>query len=166
MTKTEKRNRRFGGMSPAEQRVAIARDALSWLKARALIAQKGFYTKRLEAPTGPLKSNVQLREQTLGRCQVCGIGALFLAKAVRFNDVTGWDYLMGNPRDKLKRHFSLDQLDMIEVAFEQDVYSWIRAKDATALNKAKTFAPREGDPGARLTAILKNIIANNGTFVP
>ncbi len=35
MATTRKRDKRFAGMTPAQQRVAIARDALEWLKAGA-----------------------------------------------------------------------------------------------------------------------------------
>src|ERR1700682_4791009 len=121
-------NEKSGGMTPAEQRVAIARDALEWLGEGALIATGstyGYPVNRHKDPSrcdSSVDPNTQLREVQMGPCKVCGRGPLFLAKAVRFDDVTvgDWNCVSRMVYEKLGRHFDRQQLEMIEVAFEMN----------------------------------------------
>jgi hypothetical protein len=178
MTQSEtvrKKNAKFGGMTKAEQRVAIARDALAWLKAGALIAQRstyGYPVNRLRDPrnNGQARMDDQLRDVEMGPCRVCGLGALFLAKAVRFDDVTIRDWCSGSSGvyKKLGQHFSRTQIAMIEVAFEENPCFSDQLSSAV-LGRALFFWATRGRPSdykGRLIAILRNIIQNGGEFRP
>lgn len=167
--------KKFDGMSPAQQRVAIAKDAMAWIEEGALRPTHGRYVEPDDQNSwydAPRDS--QLRDVNLGKCDVCAIGAMFLAKAVRFNAVTCDDLADSAYHERLLDHFSEYQLALIETAFEGGSCSPfdLSMRDK---NKAVTFHRQFDAPGgvwdpnhARkvLTAILENIISNDGTFVP
>jgi hypothetical protein len=166
-------NNKFGGMTPAQQRVAIASDALAWLAAGALVAEQGTYVTRVADPdqwNNDIDAIAQLRDQQLGPCSVCGLGALFLAKAVRFDDVTGEDFLTLRREVvgvKLGNHFSAVQLTLIESAFEMmDLQCEPGLLAYEDLRPAIEFGSMHEDDGVRLKAILENIIENRGEFRP
>jgi len=154
----------------AEQRVAIARDALAWIEAEALIPAQGGYVRfHMDHGLLNLPSDQQLRDAKLGPCRVCGIGAVFIAKAVRYNKVTVGDLNSGQYHRALKDTFSRQQMLLIETAFEQSdltsPYSAETAKESLAVDRAREFCTSD-KTAVRLIAILNNIIANNGTFKP
>jgi hypothetical protein len=177
MTQTEtvrKKNAKFGGMTKAEQRVAIARDALEWLKAGALIAQGSTYgypvNRNLDPrnAAGSIRMDDQLRDVEMGPCRVCGLGALFLAKAVRFDDVTVRDWCNGSRGvyEKLSQHFSRTQIAMIEVAFEENPSFSNTLTEADTRRALDFWKDSQIDYKGRLIAILRNIIQNGGEFHP
>ena len=137
-------------ISKAKQRVLIAKDALEWEAAGALIAAQGQYVAPLLAPIdGSLWQ--QARDTFIGKCQVCALGALLVAKAVRYDNVTR-EALLGQNTQALREHFDEDQLTLIESAFEGwNDESWFDAYP---------------DESARFRAIMRNIIRHKGTFVP
>lgn len=169
-----KKNARFSKQTPAEKRVAIAKDALAWIAAKALIPATGSYVSPEEGPLREFdfygdggRVDDQLRSVRLGVCNVCAIGALFIAKAVRFDKTTVGDLTSGRHRDSLTGFFSARQLSLIEIAFEG--FS-LNAKDEPTDEErglAVEFWNSAGDSDRkRLVAILENIIANGGEFVP
>jgi hypothetical protein len=149
----------------AQERIAIAKDALEWVEAGALIPTKGTYVR----PTNKVDvadSYKQLRDVNLGKCKVCSRGALFLAKAVRYNNVLAntlvpFEVDIQRNSETVNRvalldHFEQDQLTLIEEYYEgwsygADPYTWY------------CLFPNHSQ---RMRLILKNIIDNNGTFVP
>ena len=150
----------FHKLSPAEKRVAIAKDALLQLRSEALIARCGTYVY----PSGikyPAPSQ-ELSEQlpNLGQCYVCARGALFLSAVRKGNNFKTGSFI-GEPTQVLKplekRYWSRPQIKKIEAAFE-----------GFAGFKSKTckFFDKYDNAHDRLVAILKNIIKNNGTFIP
>jgi hypothetical protein len=156
MKKTEKQR--------AQERVAICKDALAWIKAGALIPTMGVYVSPTITPRefSPNNGKTQLRDIKLGKCQVCAKGALFLAKAVRYNNVLAaqWDNACDDslPGGVMGEHFSFNQLWVIEDYFEgrhfgnnKNIIKWVKKY------------PNAKD---RLIAILNNIIENKGTFKP
>lgn len=151
----------------AQQRVAIAKDALKWIEAGALEPESGTYCQAQKNPTTGSNNGsgggggTQLRDVVLGKCHVCAIGALFLAKAVHYDKVTVRDFWSGNYWDTLKQHFSQAQLDLVEAFFEgwQDDLKY-------GIVGALAFRSRHQDDTERLTLILQNIINNRGTFRP
>ena len=151
-------------MTPAEQRVAIAKDALAWIEAGALKPRTGAYV----SPTHDFNLGdfgKQLRDTVLGQCVTCALGAMFIAKAVRFDEcpVTGVSTFFGsNVRMRLAQHFEIKQIGLIEAAFEC-CPSYSPLLDPAA---AVRFGRKYRSDRNRLTAILCNIIANDGTFVP
>lgn len=82
-------------------------------------------------------------------------------------------------KDELHTVFSLDQLAMIESAFEQasmgpsydpDIYHYglnaFAQEQEKRLKSSVAFCFRIIDPEIRLRLIMENIIANNGEFIP
>lgn len=89
-------------------------------------------------------------------CQVCAIGALFVAKVRRYNDAQTTTYafdqkysdFIGNAfiHKNLRNIFSKNQLNDMEAAYESQL-TYMTDKE-------------------RMTWIMKNIIENGGTFRP
>lgn len=162
--------KKFGTMSPAQQRVAIAKDALAWIKAGVLIPSAGVYVEPVDRSMRRAiwyypDPDKQLRDVFLGKCEVCAIGAMFLAKAVRFDDVAVDQFL--NFHAKLADHFEKRQLAQIEAAFEGKISGGYG--DRISLEEAApafAFYRQHREERSRLVAILTNIIDNNGEFVP
>jgi hypothetical protein len=150
-----------------EKRVAIAKDALAWIEAGALRPMSGAYVEPMERKD--LRKNLaqQLRDVVLGPCEVCAIGALFIAKAVRFGETSVGDYAMSHFHDSLRGHFSEKQLALIECAFERGPCGRYEYRlDETEVAEAIAFYGLDDTAARRLKRILENIIANGGTFKP
>jgi hypothetical protein len=152
----------------AQERIAIVKDALKWIKAGALIPKAQY---EVVAEISPHNEQIgkPLRDVNLGKCQVCMMGALFLGQAVRDINCTIEALLWGQCRDKLRSYFSQEQLDLIEVYFEGRVYNW----NTTTLHKgfdedekAHQFLQQHPNDSKRMKLILRNIVKNNGIFVP
>jgi hypothetical protein len=147
----------------AKDRVAIAKDALAWLKAGALKAGHTYIR-----PTGvyPMANDErQLRDVNLGKCTVCALGSLFIAEVVRFDDFRAGMFqndcsTVDRMKKAIERHFSLEQMTMIEDAYE----GW--GRDPNSRYATGEFYHRYLTSEMRLVAILENIIKNKGTFVP
>ena len=104
-------------------------------------------------------------------CTVCGIGAAFVAAVLRADDTVVGD-LDGREDAMQMRHylgtwFDLPQLGMIEAAFEQQG-SFAKAQGSSIISAHRSWQFGEAiyDPEDRMIAIMKNIVDNNGTFVP
>lgn len=95
------------------------------------------------------------------RCNVCAVGAMFLADIARRNkySVTPYsdsftdkedycEFNRGQVLHRLRDLFSNAQLDLIETHYE---YEWCQAIP---------------DDELRMNAIMENIVKNNGTFKP
>ena len=151
----------------AQQRVAIAKDALKWIKAGALIPE----TQMEVVPTNAISTenyNKPIRQVNLGRCRVCAMGALFLGQAVRDDSCTLGDLHYNNGRTLLKKYFSQNQLDLIESYFEGTIYSWhttLNKYSDEDQDKVHHFLKQHLSDSERLTLILQNIIDNHGTFI-
>jgi hypothetical protein len=143
----------------AAERVAIAKDALAWVEAGALIPVKSTYVRPSPGVVFSNPYKQQLRDVNLGKCEVCARGALFLAKAVRFNNVLAdWSYSTERVnRAALLEHFDDNQINLIEEYYEGFI------RNGEAFSWARNFWT---DNSHRMTLILQNIIDNNGTFVP
>jgi hypothetical protein len=150
----------------AKDRVAIARDALAWERAGALKVKAQSYI----VVDGDVKTSLalnldkQARDVVLGPCQVCALGGLLLAKAVRFDAVTVSNVLNHQVK-RLLDHFSADQLNEIEAAFEGCSYpsiTWIDSDRVFNIDWKEAFP----NDKVRFRRIMENIIRNEGTFVP
>jgi hypothetical protein len=158
--------KKFGKMSPAEQRVAIAKDALSWVEVGALVAEQCVYVRAEQRPYA--LPGVQLRDVNLGKCHVCALGALFLAKANRFDNVgAGVNFYGDVLRSSLGEHFSIGQLGLVEAAFEMHAnFATKHGVGSAAADTAVRFGQKRTTDRSRMSAILRNIVENDGTFVP
>lgn len=158
--------------SPAAKRVAVARDALAWLRAGALQAETGNYVKPFqELPIYTLDGHKQLRDVVFGETTVCALGALFIAHVVRFDDCTVAEYAHSRLQQrnlietKMKGTFEPKELELIESAFECGDLTYLSWPKKT-VDDAIAFGNRYRSARNRLVAILENIIANEGNFRP
>ena len=114
----------------------------------------------------------------LPACNCCALGAMFMSCTLynnnqsleRFEEEAAYDFdarvedkSMGGFSNGFDKFFSRSQLKLIEAAYEggmgafeaprakEDVYDWIN---------------RLPHNEKRMVAIMENIVANNGTFVP
>lgn len=188
--RTRERNRRFEKMSDAQKRVRIAKDVIEHIKAGFLKpANSGYltlsravekeFTKDLyrgdystleedKAPAKPLHQLFQKSES----CTVCGIGGVFVAAVVRADKCTVDD--MGSVdnddymREYLGAWFDIDQLGLIESAFEYDPSFGQRyemSNNDDTCHAAAGFGYAFKNPSQRLLAIMENIVENDGQFV-
>jgi len=152
-----------------QARVDIARDALAWEEAGALDINVQHYLRgrggrNIYDLTDGMDPNAQARDVVLGPCSVCALGGLLLAKAVRFNAVSVKD-LRDLRVNRLEDHFSVDQINEIEAAFEGKSYpemNFTHGRHVVNYEWRLAFP----DPKERFRAIMRNIIRNRGTFVP
>lgn len=94
------------------------------------------------------------------------LGACLLATVDRFNE---FDVppVFDRPATtaRLLEIFSPSQIDLIEAAFELQIFG-VMTTSRSKLGSAIRFGERIADPRTRLRAIMRNIIANRGVFVP
>jgi hypothetical protein len=155
----------------AQERIAICKDALAWVEAGALIPSTGQYVRpEVWVSDEDFRSGKQLRDINLGKCSVCLRGALFLAKAVRFDNVWATNRFYAEPENRaaLLEHFDNKQIELVEVYYEGTIYtSWHREVESWHEPVAEKFHSKYlGRPSERMTIILQNIIDNEGTFCP
>lgn len=183
------RNYRFRKLPKDKQRIVIAKDVLELLKAEKILATSGTYLEFDEdvqvkyfgdedyrywddesGAQAPIKGADRVKLHKLieesPTCEVCGIGACFVAAVRRADKVKVGDLEDSNDDDfmrkYLKQWFDKDQLGLIECAFECGT-GW---SSGQAAYDAMEFGSQFDDDGERLEAIFKNIVENNGKFVP
>jgi hypothetical protein len=148
----------------AQERVAIAQDALAWEEAGALRVATQQYVKTHTYEFPLHERTKQARDVVLGECQVCALGGLLLAKAVRFDAVIVDDVRVGKMTSLLD-HFSREQLGQIEAAFEGRSYPDVNKTDSFQVEN-QSWIQEYPNSTERFRAIMQNIIDNHGTFVP
>jgi hypothetical protein len=178
-------------------RIAIAKDVIAGLKSRRYTSTPGDYfdvtiktDKMISEGKYDLKRLFSVGMKT---CKVCAKGALFIAAVEKYDkvmetvdslDIEGKIVHIGRDNDGvcglLKDYFDMDQLDLIEFAFEgvgingryeergeSPEVSPEEERMADAVSSvSKTYIDRFADPKKRMIAIMQNIIDNKGTFVP
>ncbi len=174
-------------------RILICYDALLQLRQKKVRARKGKYVvvKKKNAgdswtPTINLKNKLNQQIDSVldkQQCEACALGTLFISRARIFNQIKVGDipnFQYGEITfdasqssltlfKDLQSYFSSEQLSLIESCFEGEPIGIagqtscynndIRGISERYLNKYKTAE-------SRLIAILKNIIKNNGLFIP
>lgn len=167
----------------AEKRIAIAKDVIAQLKAGTYRSSPGTYcefnTKEVAKMDATKELQKELRKVTA--CNVCALGSLFVSDVRKHNnfkagkaelgyyldDAFGSEWINDSIddsviRERLSKLFSSEQLALIETAFEtNDSFG----ADEDAAYTAIEFGQAFDDPSERMTAIMTNIIRNNGTFV-
>lgn len=139
----------FSELTKAQQRVAVAEDAIQQIKAGRFKMEKGTYLRRLDDGMQHFNQELLL---TGAECGVCGIGAA-LCSLVRLDNKLD---VKGRPSShqmkvRLLDVFSTKDISNIEHAFER----W---------NFTSRF--RQNKESNRAIAIFKNIIRNKGEFIP
>ena len=172
----EKRNAAFHKLSKRQQRLAIAEDVLAQLRAKKYQARPGTYAESdvvdvIDDNTG---GNFDLQRCLLTKspeCNVCALGASFVSLS-RLGDKVDWS-LSQAPHSSLEPIFGKMQVQLIEAAFEgwepdrDEEGNWITDPYSGATEATYNFCNKyELDANKRLAAIFKNIIRNDGTFVP
>lgn len=167
------RNRRFKALSLKKQRIKIIKDVVTLLSKESIVAitNRAYLDipklKNYRALDKALTENTQLHEiLDANQCIVCGIGGVFVSAIRLKNDFEAIDP-DGISREKmvmyLSQWFDPGQMNAIEVAFEaRGEYSGYRTEYWNAYEFGKQFR----SPKDRLIAICKNILANDGKFVP
>lgn len=142
-------------MTPAQKRVAIAKDVIAQLEAGKFVATKG----RFILPENNLSDSdngkpLQPLIRKMGVCEVCAAGASVLSAVRLFNAhcVDSWKGVRYS-RDVMRNWFSDNQATLIEGTFE----GW---------DNSMFYLNHIPDGNDRLIAIMKNVVRNRGTFKP
>jgi hypothetical protein len=177
----------FLNMNKNEKIVRIAEDCIERIQLNQIIASKGNVVmfNHYFKPNNDLKNIVNDGVT----CSACAKGGLFLSYVGRVNnfsygDLQGNNSLYDNEHSKLLEIFSIEQLALIEAAFEgkQCLHSVslrgkVRKYRAFFRKHGGTYDSYQGkidfdvaestdeNSNKRLIAICENIIENKGTFV-
>lgn len=151
----------------SQKRILIAKDVLKWIKQGKLTAGSGYFKNQSEL-YGPNQENLDEQANailpTIPTCQVCAIGGLMYATAMRFNDITVEQFTRnlhsGSPY--LAKFFTPAQLRIIEICLELWKNEGASTPKTVAWVDANCNTPRLD----RLKKIMRNIIRNKGTFKP
>lgn len=153
-------NERFAKASPAQQRCILARDIIDALMLKKFGLEPGTWIAWDKVPSvhQPLFPQVQSVQ-----CDVCALGGAFMC-ALRYKpeahiDTYGNGCSVHTIFDTLEEYFEREQLEMIESAFE-------RGQGYHKDEDSMEFGKRFEDHDERLNAIMANVIANKGTFIP
>ena len=187
----EKNNAEFKKATPAQKRVLIAQDVIAQIKAKRFIAESGIWAIPSYKDNVVLDGDESVQKlfatKELESCNVCALGGLFMSCANLNNTTTSDDLnceadslgeIISEGRDisnGLHKFFSKKQLMLIEIYFERNqgyftncnVEFDSRFLKSIDFDHVRSFGEKYGgDDNKRLKAIMENIVANNGTFVP
>jgi hypothetical protein len=184
-------NEAFAKMSPAEKRVQIAKDVLTSLDAKRIVATTNTYLDAYSKKLGPYDEGYYGRLEQLNaldaqdellnggvQCSVCAIGSVFTCAVERMDKITVGEMKMFNKTDMLDyvgEFFSSQQLELMECTFECSSTCAKRLSDGHGRVLPEWHEPVQraikmgnGCLGAeaRLRLIMTNVIANGGEFKP
>ncbi len=160
------RNAAFKKLTRPEQRVQIAKDVLAALATRRFVATSTYFDLPNEVQEICNSDDGQTAKLDVSevtsqvKCDVCGIGSLFVAAVERADKLKINDFMNEDTRDAevnyLKRWFSDEMLDKVEDYFEVGNGN---------LSSASPIQ-RQEKRSKRMKMIMENIISNNGKFDP
>lgn len=171
LKKIQETNEIFNNSTPEQKRVMIAKDVIERLELRMLVAWKGCIIKALESSVGtPIDVPINQHNVNNLTCEVCAKGGLLASYVGRVNNydfIRSHNNFDSNPEHrKLLEVFSIEQLALIEAAFEGCFYlENVKFKDDDLMKALSFFNAYAYDANERLIAICENIIKNNGEFV-
>ena len=172
-------NKEFKSLPSNEKMVWIAKDVLLRVERENLIPKQGSILEHIQHPTSKaciflddIPEDTSIKEIVNNNaCEVCLKGALFCAYIGRVNKMKwkemDWaTHIESNFHKKLLEITTPLQLDLIETAFEGT--SYLKIISDSEYNKAYDFYDKYEyySHKDRLTAIMENIIENNGVFNP
>lgn len=156
---------KLDGTLTRKERVAVAMDVLALLRLRSrsrkLVLESTYFEADNIPESGQLHSSV-----IKGECIVCARGILFLASVDRFDrcDLADFDgYLDGEAKERTAEEWGVDQVRLIEGAFENGQTGTM--SDATQAFYRK-HVKSDGDRKPLMRATAQNIIDNHGEFKP
>ncbi len=171
-------NARFHKLPPAKQRVAIAKDVLASIRTRKLRPRRGRYLNiNFGDGYDVVYSRGEIQPLLLGgaKCEACAVGSCFLS-AARLGDkqkgIQDLWHIHQSPSSAARRHFSKEQLALMEFAFERFSVRMCSSEDGVGgltsdlQAVAAKFRNRYRSDESRLSAIMRNIIKNKGEFCP
>lgn len=156
----EDQNAWFTTLTPDQQRVVLAQDVMVALDQARLIPTKGTYVY----PTRCVQLTRNNLQQMLQNeiCEVCGKGALLVARVGGYNhfELSYPRHKLGNSEvlDSLEGIFELETLNDVEAAFE----GW--ATDQENPEEPGNWY-RQLPINERMRAIMQNLIDHDGNFV-
>lgn len=171
----------FNELSQEEKRIAVAKDVIAMVCANKLLPESGsivfIYADHYNSPTFRSTSFKDFIKADNTQCAVCARGSLLASYVGYVNELTIEKATHNSLRvtsehasdAKLKEIFSVEQLALIETAFEGDSMAYsgngvITEEDEDEAHE--NYYLYYYDEEERLLAIMENIIENNGTFVP
>lgn len=165
ITKTVKITKEnFKDLEPHRQRIEVAKDAIKQIKLGIYVPQveREITIKHEDRYEG--KSLQKLIESREIKCEVCVKGGIF-ASCVVFNNK--FNIGENGLSQRANGIFSEEQLNLMEVAFEQKTYGWNRENlSDSQIKKALAFG-KGYKLKERMLAILNNVVNNvEGEFVP
>lgn len=184
LTKTAKDKQDFLALPDNERRMALAQDVLDFLAAEKMIAKRGDYVTTGNplvdhhhiSPSEEMVCEA-LRSEAAA-CRVCAKGSLLVARIGYqhpLDESCEAEPLLVDLADAntnnaalagLHADFSEAQLYLMENAFELQTCGGDFLNPQELRNRAYYFGCRHQDTGCRLEAIMRNVLANNGEFVP
>lgn len=184
-----KRNAAFEKLPPEKKRVTIAKDVIKALNAKRITPKQNYYLQVGYADDGDVTNESDAQTALLEgklKCDVCALGSVFVCAVERMNKLKVGDLYNDKYKmmDYLSGVFDSEQLDLIECAFERTRNHACTELDddeaRRAIELGRKFETRTGNCGcgdpkctvkrpdseACMRAIMENIIANGGTFIP
>jgi hypothetical protein len=167
------------------RRVAIAQDVIDQINARKLQnVRTGRYLHGVISAEPAVDADLRdVVDLVAASCSVCARGAMLLSKARLYDSVPIKQFVSSSGRlgtlihaecaevrDALKADFDDRTIGMIEAAFERaptGMGKWLEDDHELDLEVAIAFGDGcAGNSTDRLRAIMANIVANNGEFIP
>lgn len=175
----------FSRLKKFEKRIQVAKDVMAQLRSEKLIAENGVPLK-LGDPIA-FSADTQVCDMTAKTtCVACALGSLFVTTVERMDRLRVFEAGYAHPYDYrtytyetdkfrldiswsqievyLSRIFSQSQLRLIEIAFEFGLGMYTASGDEEL--KALKFNKGFQSSRKRMERIMRNIIRNEGTFVP
>jgi hypothetical protein len=179
---------KFERLSRKQQRIAIAKDVLKQIRAHRVKAETMTYCRPYDNNngTGYILNNVKcgtelqtVFKEKVTECTCCAKGALFLSSVELYNKISvtptmkaktylGSSFENNRMVKHMRAYFDLNQINLIEYAFERGEHVNGGENSAETKYKAAAFGRKypDGEDEKCLIAIMKNIIKNDGTFKP
>lgn len=203
--KVVKDNKKFEAMTPSQKRMQIAQDVLDQLRTKRLVAKNGVWLDTEDFLTADVvKKDVELQDllKKQKSCDACAIGGMFMCAVERADKLKTSELLCGMTSETLpaeyveeesnvvpdpgvhmfdafsylKKFFSMEQLRLVELAFETGSGGVeIDSKEEESASSFFNYVNDEeddyenftlSDSNLRMQLIMENIIAHKGRFNP
>lgn len=173
-------------MSKNEKAIAVAKDVIAQLKRIDIPLHVQRENGYIVAPLSVIPEEAcdlqAIVDNVQGSCRVCALGATVLSAARLFDQIPAMDVLRPGHRgegglqvlsdredmfDALVRTgvFDDEECALIEAAFEK-TWAWNKEASDEKIGRAMSFGKGFESDSDCLIAIMENVIANDGHFVP
>lgn len=150
-------------MNKKQARITIARDVMARIKAGTLKAKRAVY---LDVPGVESWQEPTKEQMAQKNCKACALGSMLVCATTAGHLNPDGQHLGSDAiHELLGKYFSRQQMADIEGAFEGKRYEHVVDSDLSS-KEALKFNKGVGKAKDRLARIMRNIIRNEGTFVP